>query len=301
MTTHLKIISQGSYAGNPRNEDRLGYVGDAAWLMDGATGLGPSKFSDKTDAEWLVGAVSNFLTETFTNDPDVDTVDALSHAIEAVGEGYRRATNHAELEPFARPSAGLSLVRVNGENVELSHLADVKAYVFDRSGGYKVYGGGPLEKLDNSALDALRKVQATQAEPDLKAAREEINPVLRQNRALMNTPGGYWVLTLDPVCLEGLQTEHLRAADISHILLATDGFYDLWENYVIGGLHDIKRRLIAGEDDSIVAELRRIETDDPHGIKHTRFKLHDDASWLLLAIEGYGEKARSRTGPELRE
>lgn len=273
----MKIISAGSDRGNRRNEDLWGQAGDYVWLLDGATGLGPSRFDEMTEAEWFVAQVSAYL-----QDAKGDTRTVLAGAINAARSAYAGLGEWPE-NPATLPSAGLMMVRRDGDEIEFASLADVKAYVIMTDGTRRVFGGGAIEALDARALEILRQVQADHGPLDLTAARVHLDPTLKAHRAKMNTEGGYWVLGLDPACLQGLEVTRLPAQSIRHILLATDGFYDLWEQY--GADFDtVLARLIDGEGDAVVAELRAIERADPDAVRYARFKLHDDASWVLIEV-----------------
>jgi hypothetical protein len=69
------------------------------------------------------------------------------------------------------------------------------------------------------------------------------------------------------------------------VLLATDGFYALVEDYKRYG----DRELIATAQTiglaTLARELRHIENDDPNGERFPRMKKSDDATALLVRVE----------------
>lgn len=274
----LKIISQGSDQGSPYNEDLSGAANGRIWLLDGATGLAPSRFENSSDAQWLVKAFSEFFSTA-----DGETAELLSAAIEAVRAQYVASGPLPDVL-YAMPSTGLSMVREVGDEIEIASLADVKAYVVLKSDEVRVLGGGPLEALDAMLVDELVKVQAAHGAMDLKASRAHVEPIIRANREKMNRADGYWVLSLDPVCLTGLEVVRIPAQDVSHILLATDGFYDLWERYEPGSFAKVVWALMAGKGGALMTRLRAIERHDEWGEQFPRVKLHDDASWVLIEV-----------------
>ncbi|WP_140985902.1 protein phosphatase 2C domain-containing protein [Asticcacaulis tiandongensis] len=274
----LKIISSGSDQGSPYNEDLYGAVRDRVWLLDGATGLAPSRFENSSDAQWLVRAFSDYFSTA-----DGDTVEVLKGAIDTMRAQYI-ATGPLPEVLYAMPSTGLSMVREVGADIEIASLADVKAYVVLKSGEVQVIGGGPLEALDAALADELVKVQAVHGAMDLKASRAHVEHIIRANREKMNRDGGYWVLSLDPVCLTGLEVVRIPTEDVSHILLATDGFYDLWERYEPKSFAKVVHALMAGKGEALITRLRAIERHDEWGEQFPRVKLHDDASWVLIEV-----------------
>jgi len=274
----LKIVSQGSDRGSPYNEDMIGAGAAGVWLLDGATGLAPSRFDGSSDAQWLVRAFSDYFRHA-----EGETQAVLRSAIAAVRAAYV-ATGPLPAQPYAMPSAGLALVRDHGEAIEIATLADVKAYVQFRDGRQVVLGGGPLEALDAALIEALKAAQAAQGFMDLKALRTQFEPLIRANRERMNRPDGYWVLSLEAVCLTGLEVRRFQRSEIDTVLLATDGFYDLWERYEPGSFAQVLAELKAGRGEAVVARLRAIERADERGERFARVKLHDDASWVWLEL-----------------
>lgn len=276
----LSILSQGSDRGSPFNEDLAGAANGRIWLLDGATGLAPSRFEGSSDAQWLVRAFSRH----FESAGEGETIDILRHAIEDVRAQYI-ATGPLPEALYAMPSAGLSLVREINGSIEIASLADVKAWVCFRDGSRRVVGGGPLEALDAALIAELARFQAAHGPVDLTASRAHVEPLVRANRERMNRADGYWVLSLDAVCLTGLEIERFEAAEVSHVLLATDGFYDLWEHYEPGSFEAVLAQLEAGQGEAVIERLRTIEREDAQGARFPRFKRHDDASWVLIAVE----------------
>ncbi|ESQ79972.1 protein phosphatase 2C domain-containing protein [Asticcacaulis sp. YBE204] len=271
----MKIIAQGSDRGSPQNEDMIGQSADAVWLLDGATSLGPSRFA-VSEARWLVEKVSAAL-ETVRGGIE----DRLRAVIATVRVDYE-SFGPIAAEAFAMPSAGLCWVRRDGDVLEIATLGDVKAWVIAPEGSQRVFGGGALEELDAKSLEVLQQVQAEHGPLSLAAARVFVDPTLRDKRALMNTQDGYWVLSLDPACLKGLEIVRVPVAEVTHILMATDGFYDLWKTYGVP-FDEVFAGLLAGEGAALTERLRAIERADPDGVTYPRFKIHDDASFVLIA------------------
>lgn len=274
----LTIVAQGSDRGSPYNEDIAGSGAAGIWLLDGATGLAPSRFDNSSDAQWLVRAFSDYFGQA-----DGDTEHLLRGAIAAVRADYE-AFGPLPEQLYAMPSTGMALVRDWGDEIEIASLADVKAYVGFRDGTHKVIGGGQLEALDAALAEELARVQAAHGPLDLKDARAHVEPLIRTNREHMNRPDGYWVLSLDPVCLTGLEVTRFAKRDVAYILLATDGFYDLWERYEPKSYERVIGALATGKGEALMTRLRAIERHDEWGEQFPRVKLHDDASWVLIEV-----------------
>ncbi len=274
----MRIVSQGSDRGGVYNEDALGAAGDAVWLLDGATSLGPSRMAETSDAAWFAHFVSDRLAYATGN-----VRERFSAAIDAARAVYE-ASGPLPDAPWAMPSAGAALLRQDGDTLEIGVLGDVKVWLIAPDGAVTPLPGGEmLEALDAAALERLVAMRAEQGPIGLKAARTQLDPLLRDNRSKMNTEGGYWVLSLDTACLTGMQITRVPVVSVHSVLMATDGFYDLWGAYGVP-LAEVLEELRAGQGDALIRRLRDIERADPEGLRYPRFKPHDDASWVLTEI-----------------
>lgn len=274
----MHIMSQGSDRGGVYNEDALGAAGDAVWLLDGATSLGPSRMAGTSDAAWFAHFVSDRLVHTTGS-----VHERLSAAIEAARAVYE-ALGPLPEAPWAMPSAGAALMRRDGDTLEIGLLGDVKVWLIAPDGAVTALPGGEvLEALDAAALKRLVAIRAEQGPIGLKAARALLDPLLRENRSKMNTPDGYWVLSLDTASLTGMQVTRVPLVGVHSVLMATDGFYDLWGAYGVP-FAEVREGLSAGQGDALILRLRDIERADPEGLRYPRFKPHDDASWVLSKI-----------------
>ena len=59
----LRIDVALSDGQGPVNEDAIGHHGNAAWVIDGATGIGPSILDAPSDAAWLAQTANRLLAE----------------------------------------------------------------------------------------------------------------------------------------------------------------------------------------------------------------------------------------------
>jgi hypothetical protein len=89
----------------------------------------------------------------------------------------------------------------------------------------------------------------------------------------------------DPAVAANATVTSLALDGPATVLLATDGFYALVEDYK----HYGDRELIATAQTLglgiLARELRRIEDEDPEGERHPRMKKSDDATALLVRVE----------------
>ncbi len=276
----LRILDQGSFGATEVNDDAYGAIGDFAWVLDGATGLGRNLVSPRSDAAWLAQAINEELARACSAHPDRATQEILRLALGCVAVRYHAALAGQTAELFERPTAAGMLLRVFPDQLELTSYGDCRA-IFHGPDGLDGFGGGMIEALDGASIAALKAVFAAKPQASLKEARAEIWPLLRAQRAKFNTEGGHWALAPDPAVVEHANTRIL-ARRPGPILLASDGFTRLWDVFGLLEAGDALAACAAGQGAALYARLRSAEIADPEARAFARIKQHDDATWLCV-------------------
>jgi len=73
----LQVNVAASHGAGANNEDVAGHCGNAAWVIDGATGVGDPVLAGVSDAAWFAHWVSAKLAEILHARPDIATRDLL--------------------------------------------------------------------------------------------------------------------------------------------------------------------------------------------------------------------------------
>ena len=282
----LRILDHGSFGAAEVNDDAYGAVGDFAWVLDGATGLGRNLVSKSSDAAWLAQAINEELAKACASIADRPTPEILRVALGGVAARYHAALAGQSAELFERPTAAGIVLRVFPERVELTGFGDCRAIFHGHDGhdghdGLDGFGGGMIEALDGASIAALKAVFAAKPQASLKEARAEIWPLLRAQRAKFNTQGGHWALAPDPAVASHANTRIL-ARPPGPILLASDGFTRLWDVFGLLDAQAALRACAAGQGAALYARLRAAEIADPEARVFPRIKQHDDATWLCV-------------------
>lgn len=282
----LRILDSLTDPGNAAraNEDAVGGNASAAFVIDGATGLGGRPLLGPTsDAAWLAGfAKTVFEAEATTATPIADVVRALNNR---VAQLIAEAAGSDPVEAWSLPTASFQLARVEGSELAIYGLGDCRLFLvgadgatFETSEAYSKAEGESARRAVTQA-GGLRAWRSLAEEPTVREA-------LRRSRARHNQPGGaVWTLGSAPEAASHLAVQRITPALPARGLLATDGFSALADKY---GRYDGAALIKATSERGLVAlmaELRRIEREeDPDGQTYPRFKVSDDATALLFEI-----------------
>jgi serine/threonine protein phosphatase PrpC len=281
----IQVIEGLSLPGSPErvNEDALGAGKSVAFVLDGVTGLADTPvMPGKSDAAWASHAARDLLIahEATT---DIQTL---------VGDVARDITKRFEAERLRAPSARyelpwttLSMIRLQDGRLDVGFVGDSRVLVETAD-----------DEVHNFALHPSRSEFETKLAAKMLAARKDealgtdsiratVLEDLRRARDTVNTGKGYWLLGADAAVGPHVTVTSIPLTGPATVLLVTDGFYALVEDYKRYG----DRELIATAQTlglSILGrELRHIEDDDPVGAKYPRMKKSDDATALLVRVE----------------
>ncbi|WP_371232720.1 protein phosphatase 2C domain-containing protein [Pseudomonas sp. QE6] len=277
MTT-IQLLGAACRQGSPVNDDAIGYTAGAAWVLDGATSLGPGLVDVQSDARWLAQCANGHLQRLLEDQPGLPTGALLQALQQGIAEDFRRDAGVAATAELDLPTACLSLLRVLDDGaLELLNLCDSRIHLAWDDGRVESFGDTPLEELDRQSVERLLALR--ERHPDwshaqlFQASREWV----RRNRALANTVQGYWVLDPTDRWLGQVQRRVLDPARLKAFMLVTDGFDRLLEfrRYDLDALF---AALPERGVEALIDELRALESADGQALEHPRLKIHDDAS-----------------------
>lgn len=289
MTFRLDVIASLSDAGKPGrpNEDRFGANRTAAFVLDGATGLGDRQFMTgfETDAAWIADYAAQRLSVELV--PEVEVAE-LVRRISADARTIFDATA-GEQPRYAWPAAALAGLRVTDAGLQFFGLGDSVVYLLHDDGRTETFTALPdaFVREQAAARAHLARLGGIGAAGSLVGDPQTLED-LRASRAKQNTPGGrVWSLGLVSDAADHLAQETIPLAGGATAIICSDGLADLvslYETYDAGAL--IRRAATAGLG-PLVAELRHLEREvDPDGLKYPRFKQSDDTTAILVRVEG---------------
>ncbi len=306
----LRVLASFSEPGSPTkaNEDVVGRGRNAVWVLDGATGLGKRRFlSGDSDAAWVAVHYHALLEKALGEKQAGATPDSLKglmgtlisqvaemFAAEASWEREEAQEEDSESQEgppkrYELPSAGMALVRSTPAGLEMASLGDCRAIVALPDGRVASTKDSPLTAMDAGVVASMRALLESGRAKTPEEALAAVRPELRANRARLNTPAGYWVLSVHPEAAEGMEIQSLplERGAVVRGLLVSDGFYRLVDTFwACRNDAELLEQAFASEPSKalkgMLGRLRAIEDGDPKCIEHLRLKAKDDASALAF-------------------
>lgn len=260
--------------GQGTGDDRFGHdeAEGTAWVIDGATDLGPARLftQEESDAAWIAEALSQRLIRTPPGPMDVRAyfADVLTDLRAKAMKAARMDLAHAPKESL--PIASGLWVRLRAGTAEFAWLGDCMGLIRPPGGRVEVIGTPDKADLETGRSRAFAQ-----------ASREDKLAELRRIRAVQNTDPGALIFGTDPRAVANLQTAGRPAPAGTDIVLMSDGLWRLIAPYGETDADGLMALIDAGGVSGAVSALRAFEAR-PGRDTTSRFKAADDACAVWL-------------------
>ena len=285
----LAVVETITDPGKPSgvNDDRLGHNTLAAFVLDGATGLGDRQFMEGygSDAAWIAEFATARLADRLDGAVDPKrllaeiSVEARAVFSEVAGDQPR----------YAWPLCSLTALRATPSGFQYFGLGDSCMYMLhdDGQSDFVIPIPGAYEWEQHKAAQHIARLGGIGASGSATTDPTTLED-LRRGRALQNTPAGItWTFGIVPEA-----ADHLFLCDVpvhgggAHALLCSDGLADLVALYKAYDAGSLVQAAMTNGLAALVEELRRFEREiDPDGLQYPRFKQSDDTTAILLRLE----------------
>ncbi len=284
---HIQVIEGLSIPGTPEreNEDALGADAHIAFVLDGVTGISDTPLlPGRSDAAWVARLARDLLLRHSS-----EGVGDLRALITRVAQDIVQRFEKERLRPpaarYELPWTTISVISVADGHLNIAYVGDSRVLIETSDDEIHNFGTNPSRTAFESKLAAKMIAARKDKGLGIEAIRETVLPDLRRARDTVNTPNGFWLLGADPAVGANANVTSIELKGPATVLLTTDGFYALTEDYKRYG----DRELIATAQTIglkvLARELRHIEDDDPVGARYARMKKSDDATALLVRVE----------------
>ncbi len=261
------------------NEDIYGLTKMSAYVIDGASALTDRSFTpDGNDVSWMVHWWKGYLDNNI-DDMTKTIQEILREGIRRLNSEYRKFVDLDTLEPHEQLSAGIAIVRKNGETLEAYVLGDVEITIEDKSGECSIVTDNSIKGLDLEVIELMRRNHQREHQVVFRGFTQEELSFLVNNRKKMNSPGGYFILSHNIDAVDMGIFKSFQISEIEKCLLATDGIVPLNVKY---SRKNLLERIRSNGVREIIKELRRLEVSDREKQAIGRLKTHDDATLVYL-------------------
>lgn len=280
----IELLEALSIPGSPEreNDDAMGSTSSIAFVLDGVTSLVEQPLmSGRSDAAWVAHLARDLLLH---HQPGAGgDIKGLVRSVAAeIASQFEAKRLRPPAARYELPWTTLSMIGVEPGRINIAFVGDSRVLIEADDDSVHNFGttpsGGAFEtKLAQKMISAGKGI-------GLDAQRATVQEELRRARNIVNTPEGYWLLGADTAVADHLNHASLELRGPATVLLATDGFYALVEDYHRYG----DRELIATAQvvglKTLARELRHLEDADPDGKRHPRMKKSDDATAVLVRV-----------------
>jgi len=262
------VISAGD-ASRP-NEDRYGFSGELAWVIDGATDLEPNSFfSAPSDVVWLVDRLNALLQSKGVEGQQPAADGLLRILAQEIGEEMKALGFPADR---IHPTCSIGLLRSAFDGTELARIGDPTCLAF-----------GPRTVEVSTTFFGRREAQAIErANGGGLADTDSRDGILRRRQKYIRGVFNESVFSGHPEAVLRIQTEFVGPGQAEYALLCTDGFaravvdYDLYPDW--------RALLRSALESGLSAVLDRIRAYEAAGPTGAHFKKSDDVTALLIRL-----------------
>lgn len=269
----MAAISVNGVAGRP-NDDRMGSLHHVAWVIDGATDLGPvGLLGSQGGAAWLSDTTSRAFA--LAHEPDLQKTCAwVFDHIETCFDAER---TRPVIDAWELPKAAYAAAQLVDGTIEVAWAADCSVLL-----GHGTDTQWLTDAPDSSdeAADAAALGPGTGAQAKLSG---DVLEDRRQHRGRANHAA------LSPIASANARITRFAASSVhvgDDVVLMSDGFSCLVSDY---GRYDAAGLLSAIHNKGLtqlVQDIRDIEQADSACLRYPRFKVSDDCTALWIRVGG---------------
>ena len=280
---NLKYLSKQGSSLKPC-EDRIRVLDNAAWVLDGATGITGKKITNsETDAVWYVELINNYLKENINTSKSIK--DIVKSAIKEAREKYIKFSGFKDLDEVDYPCAAIALVRFNNNDLEYFVLGDCSIIIKEK-------GKKAIEIVDNKLIDLeeiiLESISKTANEKSISIleARSYCNEEVINIRKTKNSNSGYWILELNEDAVEHCIYGKIKIMNNTSICLTSDGFSQYYDTFDLANGYEEFIDIVKDINiEELYKKLYYKQEEDSQCNKFPRLKKRDDASIIYFEIE----------------
>lgn len=271
---YFETIQTISLNGNPDkpNDDRCGSTSRLAWIIDGATDMGPpGLLGSQGGAAWLSTAASNAFTTSLSSD-----VRGTCHrAFKAIERKFNQERTRDVQAAWEIPKAAFCVAQLTNQELSVAWAADSPILLM--SGDQALWCTGEPD-TSAEAADALALGTGVGAVAEFSA------PVLNDRRA-HRARKDHVALSTNARASASVTSYGIHPVSVGdELLLMSDGFASLVTDYERYSATELFGSVRSKGLAVLAQEIRDIEQKDATCLRFPRFKVSDDATAMWLKV-----------------
>jgi hypothetical protein len=269
----LNILDSVGAAGNPSrvNEDRFGFSGNYAWVIDGATDLATEPFlPGASDVQWLVDRVGQRL---HLRGEGKRAYPGAAHLLRELSSDVSDDMKSLGFPPDRiHPTCSIGFLHVDVEKIELARIGDPSCLAF----------GDRIVEL-STGFFGRREAQAVKEAKNADLSDDSSRSgILKRRQDYIRGVFEESVFSGHPEARLRIHVESLQTHRVKHVILCTDGFARAVVDYrIYADWHALLEGVLTSGLQAVVDRIRAYEVR-AEGATH--FKRSDDATALLISI-----------------
>lgn len=258
----------------PYNQDICGSSGTIYWVMDGATALYGSRFTND-DVHYAMTALNQALHEVDTTLP-LNTIlqSATQLASQRITAAYPDffAADPWRLPTFALCLCSITPASTNQSLLRYAILGDCFIDICPPAGTLQTYSDARFAQISQQNKERIAALDKSSPHYQSSALA-----IYQDARKTLNTPSGYWIGSFDERGLDHMITGEMPLQPGTHIALYSDGVV---KDITGDSLFDY----YGGQVAPVLAHLTERITHGGGGVQEV-LKKQDDASAIVLHVE----------------
>ncbi|WP_028553023.1 protein phosphatase 2C domain-containing protein [Paenibacillus sp. UNC451MF] len=268
------------------NHERLRMYG----VLDGATSLHPYRGpNNETGGHLASRHIQSFLESLEEADMPEDSLKPL---VVQANARLRSKMLEAGVDVTDKASlwtSGLALIRVHDTYIDFAQAGDCMIAAVYKDGAIRT-----LSRDQVAHVDLLSKRVWEQGIRQGITKRESLwelaRPVIVGNKAKMNKPEGYSVLSGEPELADFIEYGRINRIQLKALLLVTDGLFPpaelaTRENPAYDAMRELTLQVAEQSLAEYADKLVRLEREDPDCLLYPRFKVSDDKTGIWIRFE----------------
>lgn len=262
------IISSGN---GIWNEDRLLISEKIIGVIDGATPIHKMKYMEyHTLAEWMV---DNF--EKKFNDIVIKGENSYKQICRQFIHEMGEDRFIKSLEDYDKPCFTSATVTILDDKIKCEIIGDSFIYIQNKSGKLIQLTDKRVDKYSGRTVEVTNKARCNDLDIETAVEKQKM-----KNRKMMNVKGGYWVVAFNGYFEDEFIEEYFPINDINRILICTDGFERLQQEFSLISFEQILNDEISL--DTATDLLRDYENNNYLKDDYPCVKKSDDSAAILL-------------------